>query len=88
MNINSSVLSEVDDDTLAKIALATTAGLVAVVGGRKLYKKYKEKKIEKKYLEGSQDDRQKDINSPYMTSLEPSDAIETAKYFIGAKRLR
>jgi hypothetical protein len=41
---------EVDNDTLAKLALATTAGVITTVAARKLYKKYKEKKILNKYV--------------------------------------
>lgn len=48
-------LNEVDQDTLAKIALATAAGVAAAAGGRHLYKKYKEYKALKKY--GSQEEK-------------------------------
>jgi hypothetical protein len=48
------LMEEVDQDTLAKLALATTAGVITAAAARKLYKKYKEKKILNKYT--SQED--------------------------------
>ena len=44
------LLNEVDNDTLAKLALATTAGVITANVARKLYKKYKENKILNKHI--------------------------------------
>lgn len=44
------LLNEVNGDTLAKLALATTAGVITAAAARKLYKKYKENKILNKYM--------------------------------------
>ena len=45
------LIVEVEEDTLAKIALATTAGVITAAVARKLYKKYKEQKISNKYTQ-------------------------------------
>lgn len=52
------MLKDLDNDTLAKISLAATAGLLAVAGGKKIYKKYRENKLLKKYTGSSQEDLQ------------------------------
>lgn len=67
-------LNEVDQDTLAKIALATVAGLATGVGAKHLYKKYREKQLEKKYL-GSQEDKKLKDTDPYINAaIEALDA--------------
>lgn len=53
-------LNEVDQDTLAKLTLAAVAGVLAAAGGKKLYEKYKENKLLKKY--GSQEDKEHQIH--------------------------
>jgi len=45
---------ESDKDTLAKIALATAAGLITAAGGKKIYQMYKKKQLLKKYTDDSQ----------------------------------
>jgi hypothetical protein len=52
-------LYEIDQATLAKIALVAAAGIGAAAGGKHLYKKYKEKKLLKRFGEESQEDLQK-----------------------------
>ena len=44
------LLNEIDKDTLAQIALATVAGSLVALGGRKLYKKYQQERLLKKYI--------------------------------------
>lgn len=46
-------LTELDDDTLAKLTGAAAAGIVAAALGKKIYKKYKDYQVLKKY--GSQE---------------------------------
>lgn len=52
---NLDALNELNQDTLAKVALAAAAGLVAAAGAKSIYKKYKEKKLLKKYTGTSQE---------------------------------
>ena len=52
-------LYEVDQNTLAKIALAAAAGLSAAAGGKYLYKKYKTTKLLNKFGKESQENLQK-----------------------------
>jgi hypothetical protein len=64
------LLNEVEDDTLAKIALATTAGVITVAAARKLYKKYKEKKVSNKYI-GQEDDKHQSSLGDELRSVIP-----------------
>ncbi len=52
-------LCEIDQGTLAKIALVAAAGIGAAAGGKHLYKKYKEAKLLNKFGKESQEDLQK-----------------------------
>lgn len=56
-------LNEVKQDTLAKITLAAAAGIAAAIGGKKLYKKYKEKKLLNKYVTQGEQERQDAIDT-------------------------
>jgi hypothetical protein len=78
------LLEEVDQDTLAKLSLAAAAGIVAAVGGRKLYKKYKERKLLKKY--GAQEEGKHQSLGDEIRSVIP-DVIDanTARHLIDAK---
>ena len=49
------LLNEMNEDILAKLALAAASGVIAVASGKKLYKKYKEHQLLKKY--GAQEDK-------------------------------
>lgn len=52
---NLDALNELNQDTLAKLALAAAAGVVAAAGAKSIYKKYKQKKLLKKYTGTSQE---------------------------------
>jgi hypothetical protein len=89
MNNNlDALLEEVDKDTLAKLTLATAAGIVAAVGGKKLYKKYKERQLLKKY--GAQEDSDEKHRSSLKDELRSivPDILDAnmARHLIDAKK--
>lgn len=49
MKKNTNILNELNQDMLTKLALATAAGVAAAASARSIHKKYKEKKLLKKY---------------------------------------
>lgn len=68
-------LNEVSEDTLAKIALATVAGLATGIGAKHLYKKYRDKQLQKKYSDNSQEDKKLKDTDPYINAaIEALDA--------------
>jgi hypothetical protein len=70
MDAKFDALNEIDQDTLAKISLAVAAGLASVAGGKILYKKYKEKQLQKKYIGDTQeDDRKHRSIDPYTNAV-------------------
>ena len=81
------LLEEVDKDTLAKVALATAAGIVAVAGGKKLYKNYKEKKLLKQYgaQESEDDDKHQSIKDQIRSVIPDIIDANSARHLIDAK---
>jgi len=76
MKISFNALTEVDQDTLAKIALAAAAGVAAVAGGKHIYKKYKEEKQMKKYIDDSQEHKKHPVKDAVLQDYpEVLDAI-------------
>jgi hypothetical protein len=81
------LLEEVDKDTLAKLALATAAGIVAVAGGKKLYKNYKERKLLKQYgaQENEDDDKHQSIKDQIRSVIPDIIDANSARHLIDAK---
>ena len=81
------LLEEVDKDTLAKVALATAAGIVAVAGGKKLYKNYKGKKLLKQYgaQENEDDDKHQSIKDQIRSVIPDIIDANSARHLIDAK---
>lgn len=55
--ITKEVTDKASEDTLGKVALAAAAGIVVAAGAKKLYKKYKDRQLEKKYTGSSREEK-------------------------------
>jgi hypothetical protein len=77
-------LTELDDDTLAKLTSAAAAGIVTAVLGKKIYKKYKENQILKKY--GSQEKKVVSDNDIYTNAVLDLVDINTTRQLASIKR--
>ena len=81
------LLNEVDQDTLAKISMAVTAGVITAVTARKLYKQYQENKILKKY--GAQEENKHQTLGDDLRGIVPDLIdINAASHFMNAKKHR
>lgn len=81
------LLNEIDQDTLAKLSVAVTAGVITAVTARKLYKKYKENKILQKY--GTQEKNEHQTLGDDLRGIVPDLIdINAASHFMNAKKHR
>lgn len=57
------LLSEIEDDTLAKIIVATAGGIAVAAAARKIHKKYQERQLFKKYGAQVEDEERRGLNN-------------------------
>lgn len=79
------LLNEVDQDTLARLSVATAASIAAAVAARKLYKKYKDNQLLKKYG-GAQENKHQSLGDDLRGIVPDLADINATRYFIDAKK--
>ena len=80
------LVNEVSDDTLAKIAMATVGGVITTVAAKKLYKKYKEMQLLKKYGSQEDEDKHQNLQAELSGALPNLIDAHTARYLVDDKK--
>lgn len=80
------LLNEVDQDTLARLSVATAASIAAAVAARKLYKKYKDNQLLRKYGAAQEEDKHQSLGDDLRGIVPDLIDINSTRYFIDAKK--
>jgi hypothetical protein len=82
------LLNEVDEDTLARLSVAVTAGVITAVTARKLYKQYKDNQLLKKYGRTQEENKHQSLGDDLRGVIPDLVDINTTRYLINAKKIR
>ncbi len=80
------LLNEVDQDTLARLSVAVTAGVISAVAARKLYKQYKDNQLLRKYGGAQEEDKHQSLGNDLRSIIPDLVDINATRHFIDAKK--
>jgi len=82
------LLNEIDQDTLARLSVAVTAGVITAVTARKLYKQYKDNQLLKKYGGAQEESKHQSLGDDLRGIIPDLVDINATRHLIDVKKHR